>query len=86
MIQEAWKRILEIRGKRLTSIGIDFWHYDRDPGKTTVAVHLWDGKELRYGKTLEDLIKLAEVSMSEPKMIDGELPEAMGEKGGQRDG
>ena len=86
MIQEAWKRILEIRGERETKFGIEFWHYRQIPGRPVVKVSLWDGERHYYAENLEDLIKLAEVSVGEPGVIDGELPEIAEKKEGQANG
>lgn len=74
-IQEAWKKILEIRGERTTCFTIEFWHHSNDPGKTTTKVRLWDGVTSHDAQNLEDLIKLAEVSIGKPGVVDGELPE-----------
>lgn len=72
-IQEAWKRILEIRGERVSCFTIEFWHHSS--GEETVNVTLWDDKRHHYAKNLEGIIKLAEVSMGKPGIVDGELPE-----------
>jgi len=86
-IQEAWKRILEIRGEKLTTcVTIELWHYSQRPGETNISIWLWDGEKNIRGKNLEDLIKLAEVSVGEPGMIDGELPETTERKEGHSDG
>ena len=85
-IQEAWKRILEIRGERTTCMTVEFWHHNSHPGKTSVKVWLFDGKMSQEVPSLEALIGLAEGSVSEPPVIDGELPEATEKKEGQADG
>jgi len=87
-IQDAWKRILEIRGERVdTKFAIEFWHYSHAPGDSAVRLSVWDGNQHHYAKNLEDLIKLVEVSVGKPGMIDGELPETPEKaKEGQADG
>ena len=74
-IQEAWKKILEIRGERASCLTVDLWHYGHDPGKTEIKLSFWDGSTLLSAKNLDDLIKLAEVSVGKPGIVDGELPE-----------
>ena len=85
-IQDAWKRILEIRGERETLFTVEFWQYPHAPGKTEIQLRLWDGKANHYATTLDGIIKAAEESIGEPGVIDGELPEAIETKEGQADG
>ena len=74
-IQEAWKKILEIRGERDSCLTVELWHYNHDPGKTTTKIWLWDGRASHPAQNLEDIIKRAEISVSKPGIVDGELPE-----------
>lgn len=72
-IQEAWKSILEIRGKKVTCFTVQLWQWGS--GAQEIKLSLFDGKDSHSAKNLDDIIKLAEVSVSEPGVIDGELPE-----------
>lgn len=79
-IQEAWKRVLEIRGNRVTCVEICLWQYTS--GNRGVTLKLWDGQEHRNAGNLEDLIRLAEGSVAgKTEIIDGELPKMGGEDG-----
>lgn len=86
-IQEAWKRILEIRGERETKLTIEFWQYGADIGGQKIKLSLWDGNKHYHAESLEDLIQLAVVSVVEKTTkvievigaIDGELPRMGGE-------
>lgn len=76
-IQEAWKKVLEIRGDRTTCVKIELWQYTMD--SRGVMLKMWDGQEHYDAKSLEDLIRLAEASVAEKtEVIDGELPEMGG--------
>jgi len=84
-IQDAWKRILEIRGKKVTCFTVQLWQWGS--GAQELKLSLFDGKDSHYAKNLDDIIKLAEISVSEPGVIDGELPETPEKaKEGQADG
>lgn len=80
-IQEAWKKVLEIRGDRTTCVTIELWQYGI--GNRGVTLKLWDDKKLRNATSLEDLIRCAEASIAEQTeiIVDGELPQATSEKG-----
>lgn len=73
-IQEAWKKVLEIRGNRTTCVTLELWQYTND--SRGIVLKLWDGEGSRNAVSLEDLIRVAEASVAEKtEMIDGELPE-----------
>ena len=78
--------MLEIRGKRETLFTIGFYQSSYSGTTNIPLIKLWDGKRKYYATTLEDIFKIAEKSVSEPGVIDGELPELTEKKEGRDNG